>query len=71
MPLYEFVLRYPGRPDELLISDYDGQKVGDELEFHGRRWIVTAIASSVDPNVTERIVLGPKPSRGKTRPTDG
>jgi hypothetical protein len=42
MPLYEFILRVSGRPDEVRISDRNSLREGDELEIAGRRWIVAA-----------------------------
>lgn len=50
MPLYEFVLRAPGRPDEVRISDYNGLCEGDEITIASRRWIVAA----KEPATTER-----------------
>lgn len=42
MPLYEFVLRVPGRPDEVRVSDYNGLHEGETITIAGRRWIVVA-----------------------------
>lgn len=50
MPLYEFVLRRPGGPDEVRISDSNGLRDGDEISIEGRRWSVAA----KEPPTTER-----------------
>ncbi len=50
MPLYEVVLRAPGQPDEVRISDRNGLREGDEITIANRRWIVTA----KQPATTER-----------------
>lgn len=50
MPLYEFVLRVPGRPDEVRVSDYNGLCEGETVTIAGRRWIVAA----KEPGATER-----------------
>jgi len=50
MPLYEFVLRAPGRPDEVRISDQNSLCEGDTITILGRRWIVAA----KEPAATER-----------------
>ena len=42
MPLYEFVLRVAGRPDEVRISDHNGLCKGDAITIAGRPWIVAA-----------------------------
>jgi hypothetical protein len=42
MPLYEFILRVSGRPDEARISDHDGVQEGDVVTIAGHRWIVAA-----------------------------
>lgn len=50
MPLYEFVLRVPGRRDEVRISDHDGVCEGEAITIGGRSWIVAAR----EPVATER-----------------
>ena len=50
MPLYEFILRVPGRRDEVRLSDSNGFDVGDEVVIASRRWIVAA----VEPATTTR-----------------
>jgi hypothetical protein len=48
--LFEFILRVPGRPDEVRISDYDGLQEGDDIMIGSRRWIV----AGKEPATTER-----------------
>lgn len=50
MPLYEFVLRVAGRPDEVRISDHNGVQEGDVIELGKRSWIVAA----KEPGTAER-----------------
>ena len=50
MPLYEFVLRAPGQPDEVRIADHSGLCEGDEITIANGRWIVAA----KEPATTER-----------------
>lgn len=62
MPLYEFVLRAPGQPDEVRISDYNGLREGDEITIANRSWIVAAKEPTTGKRpdripVEERIVL--------------
>lgn len=62
MPLYEFVLRRSGRPDEVRISDLNGLSDGDEITIDGRRWTVAAREPATSERrdrlpVAERIVL--------------
>ena len=62
MPLYEFILRAPGRPDEVRIADHNGLCEGDEITIANCRWIVAAKepATTQRPDrvpVEERIVL--------------
>jgi len=59
MPLYEYVLRQPGRTDEHLITEVDSHRVGDTVEIRNRRWVVVAVEQSSDPNVAERKLLEP------------
>jgi hypothetical protein len=59
MPMYEYVLRFPDRGDERLISDHDSVQVGELIEIRGRQWVVAAIEPSDDPNVEERKILVP------------
>ena len=40
MPLYEFLLEAPDRPEEIRISDYNGLCEGDDVTLGNRRWIV-------------------------------
>jgi len=51
MPLYEFVLRVPGRRDEVRISDHGGVCEGEAITIGGRGWIVAAR----EPVATERL----------------
>jgi hypothetical protein len=60
MPLYEFVLREPGRPDEHLISDRDGVDKGDEVTIRNRVWVVEEVTHGGAPNAAKRNVLVPK-----------
>jgi hypothetical protein len=60
MPLYEFVLREPGRPDEYLISDRDGLQVGDEVTIRNRIWIVVEVTGPQSPKAAKQNVLVPK-----------
>jgi hypothetical protein len=60
MPLYEFVLREPGRPDEHLISDRDGLEVGDEVTIRNRIWIVVEVTGPQSPKAAKQNVLVPK-----------
>lgn len=62
MPLYEFILRVPGRPDEVRISDTNGFSEGDAVVVDGRRWIVAAVEPTTitrpdSLRVEERIVM--------------
>jgi hypothetical protein len=59
MPMYEYVLRFPDRGDERLISDHDNVPVGGRIEIRGRPWIVASIEPSDDPQVKERKILVP------------
>jgi hypothetical protein len=59
MPMYEYVLRFPDRGDERLISDRDSVPVGGRIEIRGRRWIVVSIEPAEDPQVEERKILVP------------
>jgi hypothetical protein len=60
MPLYEFVLREAGRPDEHLISDRDGVDTGDEITIRNRVWVVAEVTDGGAPNAAKRNVLVPK-----------
>jgi hypothetical protein len=60
MPLYEFVLREAGRPDEHLISDRDGLVVGDEITIRNRLWIVVEVTDPSNPKAAKQNVLVPK-----------
>jgi hypothetical protein len=40
MPLYEFVLRTPGRPDEVRVSDSNSLRKGDEIIIANQVWVV-------------------------------
>jgi hypothetical protein len=62
MPLYEYVLREPGRPDEHLISDRNNVALGDEVTIRNRRWLVDDVTESDTPNAAKRNVLVPKPA---------
>jgi hypothetical protein len=62
MPLYEYVLREPGRPDEHLISDRNNFGVGDEVTIRNRTWVVDDVTESDTPNAAKRNVLVPKPA---------
>lgn len=62
MPLYEFVFRVSGRPDEVRISDYNGLGEGDEVSIGGRPWTVLAKERATAERrdglpVEERIIL--------------
>ena len=64
MALYEYILRVPGRPDEVRISERNGFKEGDEMEIASRRWVVAAKepATTERPDqlpVAERVVVVP------------
>lgn len=57
--MFEYVLRRPDRPDEVLISEHDSVPVGETIEIRGRTWVVVAIEESETPNVVERKILEP------------
>jgi hypothetical protein len=62
MPLYEFVLRTAGRPDEVRISDYNGLAEGDGIRIVGRHWVVAAKEAATGERadrlpVAERIIV--------------
>ena len=59
MPMYEYVLRFPDRGDERLISDHDSVPVGGRVVIRGREWVIASIEPSEDPNVEERKILLP------------
>ena len=68
MPLYEFILRVTGRPDELRISDSNGFCEGDEIRIASRRWTVAAIKRSTTTRpdhlrVEQQIVVVPAGDR--------
>jgi hypothetical protein len=67
MPLYEFVLREAGRPDEHLISDRDGLQVGDEVTIRNRIWIVVAVTGPQSPKAAKQNVLMPKDASRRPR----
>ena len=67
MPLYEFVLRIPGRADEVRISDRDGLREGDEVLIANRRWVVAGLNHPEHPRldgvaVRRRLTLHPRES---------
>jgi len=59
MPMYEYVVRFPDRGDDRLISDHDTVPVGGRIEIRGREWVVVSIEPSEDPEVEERKILAP------------
>ena len=60
MPVYEFILREPGREDERLLSDVNGVATGDEMTIRGRVWRVIATQPSDVAEIRERKLLMPK-----------
>jgi len=57
VPLYQFVLRRNGQPDEIALTDHDGCDVGDEITMRDQQWVVTDIDTQPDGPVTERITV--------------
>jgi hypothetical protein len=60
VPVYEFILREPGRQDERLLSDVNSVEAGDEMTLRGRVWRVVATEPSEDSEIRERKLLIPK-----------
>ncbi len=77
MPLYEFLLRAPGRSDEVRISDHNGLSIGDEITIANRRWIVAARERVTTERrdrirIEERVIVIPyAASSGATRSGGG
>jgi hypothetical protein len=57
VPLYEYVLQVPGRPDERLLSDRNHLAEGDVLTIRQRPWLVKAIEREPDSRADARIIL--------------
>lgn len=68
MPVYEFILREPGRQDERLLSDVNGVDTGDEMTIRGRVWRVVATESAEDSEIRERKFLTPKQTPAGRQP---
>jgi hypothetical protein len=58
--MFEYVLRRPDGPDEVLISEHDSVPVGGTIVIRERTWIVVAIEPSETPGVEERRILEPQ-----------
>jgi hypothetical protein len=59
MPLYEYVLRVPGRSDEVRLHERNGLRPGDEVRIMSRVWVVTGTTEAPRPPVAGRIILEP------------